>query len=353
MKRIVALGLAVLILLSLLLPVVSSAEETTENPAETTEAAEGHAETTEATQPVETTEETTEPTQAPTEPAVSNACGENLTWNFDKGVLTVSGSGAMEDYEEGGAPWNGYREEITTVVFTGGVTYIGTNAFRDYDSLVAVDFGEAMHTIGERAFQSCGELTAIHLPATFRRFAKSCFEGCVDLKEVYCAGSMPSFNMNCLWNYGNITVYCPADNPWPASLVEELETNFGGRLQVLTAEGDDIYDFGTDETEETTAPTTEPVTQSTTEPATEPTAAPTTEPVTEPVTEPTEVTEETTQATEETMLPTEDPQQTEPAEGSYLAGKSWIALVIIAGILTVLIAGALIVRSSSRGKYSR
>ena len=113
MKRIVALGLAVLILLSLLLPVVSSAEETTENPAETTEAAEGHAETTEATQPVETTEETTEPTQAPTEPAVTNACGENLTWNFDKGVLTVSGSGAMEGYEEGGAPWNGYREEIT------------------------------------------------------------------------------------------------------------------------------------------------------------------------------------------------------------------------------------------------
>ena len=336
MKRIVALGLAVLILLSLVLPLVSSAEELTEQ-----------AETTETTQ----APEATEATQAPTEPAVTNSCGENLTWSYEKGVLTVSGSGAMEDYEEGGAPWNQYREEITTVVFTGGVTYIGANAFRDYDSLLAVDFGEAMHTIGERAFQSCGELTAIHMPASFKRFSKSCFEGCVDLKEVYCAGGMPSFNMNCLWNYGNITVYCPTNAPWNASLVQELEENFGGRLQVLTADGEDIYDFAPEETEEITEATTEPVTEPTTEPATEPATEATTEPVTEPSTEVTEATEEPTEAE---TLPTEIVEETRPEEESFLAGKSWIALVIIAGILTLLIAGALIVRGSGRGgKYMR
>lgn len=333
MKRIVALGLAVLILLSLVLPLVSSAEELTE-PTETTEATEA-----------------TESTQAPTEPAVTNSCGENLTWSYEKGVLTVSGSGAMEDYEEGGAPWNQYREEITAVVFTGGVTYIGANAFRDYDSLLAVDFGEAMHTIGERAFQSCGELTAIHMPASFKRFSKSCFEGCVDLKEVYCAGGMPSFNMNCLWNYGNITVYCPTNAPWNASLVQELEENFGGRLQVLTADGEDIYDFAPEETEETTEATTEPTIEPTTEPVTEPTTEATTETATEPATEETEAAEEPTEAE---TLPTETVEETRPEEESFLAGKSWIALVIIAGILTLLIAGALIVRRSGRGgKYMR
>ena len=334
MKRFVALVLAVLILLSFILPLVSRAEEMEEQ-----------AETEETTEAAENTE-ATETTEAVTEPVVSNTCGEGLTWSYDKGVLTVSGVGAMYDYEEGGAPWNQYREEITTVIFTGGVTYVGANAFRDYDSLVAIDFGNAMHTIGERAFQSCGELTVIHLPASFKRFSKSCFEGCVDLKEVYCDGGMPSFNMNCLWNYSSITVYCPADKPWHASVVQELEENFGGRLQVLTADGDDPYDFAQKETEKPTEAATEPVTEATTEPATEAVTEPVTEATSEPVTEATEVTEEPGQ---ETTLPAETVEETECQEESFLAGKSWIALVIIAGLLALMLTGTLIVRASSRG----
>ena len=363
MKRIVAIALAVLILLSLVLPLVSSAEELTD-PTETTGATEvsvvsESTAATEASEPPESTAateviETTEATQAPTEPVLTNTCGEGLTWTYEKGVLTVSGSGKMEDYEDGGAPWNRYREEITAVVFTGGVTYVGTNAFRDYDSLLAVDFGDAMHTIGERAFQSCGGLTSIHMPASFKRFSKSCFEGCVDLKEVYCAGGMPSFNMNCLWNYSNITVYCPTNKPWNASLVRELEEGFGGRLQVLTEDGADIYDFAPEETEETTVATTEAATEPTAEPTTEPTTEAATEPTTAPSTEATEVTETTAAPAQEETLPAETVEQTQPEEKSYLAGKSWIALVIIAGILTALLAGALIVRRSGRGgKYVR
>lgn len=305
----------------------------------------------------------TEETTAPTRPA--DACGENLTWSYKDGVLTVSGSGAMDDFA-GGAPWDEYRDSITTVVFSGGVTYVGAYAFRDCDSLVAIDFGGAMHTVGERAFQSCEGLTVIHLPASFRRFASESFEGCTGLTEVYCAGGMPSFNFNCLWNYSSITVYCPTANPWPASAVEELETNFGGRLQVLAADGEDIFDFETEETEATTAPTTKP-----TEPPTEPTEVPTTEPETTPPTTeaPTEPSTEATEVTEETQAPetteepveetetlpptTEAPEETEPVDGDYLAGKSWIGIVIVAGVLTVLVAGALIFRASSRGgKYA-
>ena len=320
MKRMIVLCLAVLILLFNVLPVVSGATEVSE---------------------------TTEATETVTEPVVSNVCGDGLTWSYDKGVLTVSGAGAMYDYEEGGAPWYQYREEITTVIFTGGVTYVGANAFRDYDSLVAIDFGNAMHTIGERAFQSCGELTVIHMPASFKRFSKSCFEGCVDLKEVYCDGGMPSFNMNCLWNYSSITVYCPADKPWHASVVQELEENFGGRLQVLTADGEDIYDFAPEETEETTEVTTEPVTETITEPVvTEAVTEPVTEATTEPVTEATVATEE---PSEETTIPAETVEELEPVEESFLAGKSWIALVIIAALLMLMLTGTLIVRSSSRG----
>lgn len=346
MKRLFSLCLAALMMLMALSPMAVLATET-EAPDVT--------ETTEATEPAR--------------PA--DACGENLTWKYQDGILTVSGSGAMDDFA-GGAPWAEYKDSITTVVFSGGVTYVGAYAFRDCNSLVAVDFGGAMHTIGERAFQSCEGLTVIHLPASFRRFASESFEGCTGLTEVWCAGGMPSFNFNCLWNYSSITVYCPAANPWPASAVEELETNFGGRLQVLAADGEDPYDFGTDEPEATSEPTaapttepvteptevptteaeTEPVTESATEPTTEPTAAATEESLT---TEPSETAEETlpeTHPTEESTVPT---QATEPVqEGKdFLAGKSWIGIVIVAGVLTLLVAGALIVRAGSRGgKYS-
>ena len=329
MKKLFALCLAALILSMSLLPMAAFATET---------------------------EETTESTTEATRPA--NECGDGLTWSYDGGTLTVSGSGAMDDMA-GGAPWDEYRSSITTVIFTGGVTYVGAYAFRNCDNLAAIDFGSAMHTIGERAFQSCESLTVIHLPSTFRRFASQCFEGCTGLTEVWCAGGMPSFNFNCLWNYGSITVYCPTNNPWPASAVEELETNFGGRLQVLSADGEDIYDFSSGETEATTAPTTEPATEPTTAPTTEATEPVTeaTEAATEETTEPTEAieetTEETTFATEETEETLEETEETEPVDPETLAGKSWIGVVIIAGILTLLVVGALIFRASSRGgKYS-
>ncbi len=332
MKKLLALCLTALLIGSCMLPMAAFATET------------------------EGTTAPTESTTAPTRP--KDACGDGLTWSFRDGVLTVSGSGAMDDYS-GSTPWDDHKQEITTVVFTGGVTYVGAYAFRDCNKLVAIDFGGSMHTIGERAFQSCEGLTVIHLPATFRRFASESFEGCTALTEVYCAGGMPSFNFNCLWNYSSITVYCPVNNPWPASAVQELETNFGGRLQVLSADGEDIFDFDTEEpAQETTEPTTAPTTEPATEPATEPSTVPTTEPVTESTTEAaTETTEETEAATEATTEASEEPATepavTEPQEPEGLAGKSWIAVLIIAGVLTFLVGGALIFRASRRGgKYA-
>ena len=72
-------------------------------------------------------------------------------------------------------------------------------------------------------------------------------------------------------------------------------------------------------------------------------------------TEETEVTEPETQAPTQAPAETEDAPTEEPSEEEdFLAGKSWIGIVIIAGVLTVLIAGALIFRTSGRGgKYMR
>lgn len=58
-----------------------------------------------------------------TDPPVES-CGDGLSWSLDGSTLTVSGSGAMKDFE-GGAPWSGSADQIHTVVLTGGVTSVG------------------------------------------------------------------------------------------------------------------------------------------------------------------------------------------------------------------------------------
>ena len=45
-----------------------------------------------------------------TDPPVES-CGDGLSWSLDGNTLTVSGSGAMKDFEDG-APWSGSADEI-------------------------------------------------------------------------------------------------------------------------------------------------------------------------------------------------------------------------------------------------
>ena len=69
-----------------------------------------------------------------------DSCGSGLTWALEDGILTISGSGAMNDYNGSAAPWNDRRNEITTLIVGEGVTYIGASAFRDCANLRAIYF---------------------------------------------------------------------------------------------------------------------------------------------------------------------------------------------------------------------
>ena len=58
-------------------------------------------------------------------------CGEDMTWSFSDGTLTITGSGSMDDFEEA-APWAIHKDEIKRVVLKGKISYIGSNAFSDF-----------------------------------------------------------------------------------------------------------------------------------------------------------------------------------------------------------------------------
>lgn len=315
----------------------------------------------------------TEATEAAVDPnAKSGTCGEGLTWVLEEYTLTVSGSGEMDD----GAPWQAHKDHIEHVVFTGGVTKIGAEAFYKYDRIETVDFGDALVEIGEKAFYGCEDIDYIHLPKTFRKFGAEAFRECLSLKRVYCDGGMPRFEKSCLWTDNYISIFYPANYVWPQEPVSQLISNFGGRLGITMgnysdADLSELSEPGAavEETKpaETKAPTEPEETEEPTEAATEAAAVVTEPMVTEPaivlvipteaVTEPVETTEAITEP--ETQAPTEpETEATEPVLKEVvetLEGKSWIGLVMIGGVLTFLISGAMIFRSVSKkgGKYRR
>lgn len=294
----------------------------------------------------------------------NGTCGDGLTWTLKDHTLTVSGSGPMDD----GCPWEEYKDEIRSVVLTGGVTTVGAKAFYECGKLKDIDFGNSLEEIGPKAFYSCKRIQKIHLPATFRSFESECFRDCVSLTTVYCDGGMPHFRDSCLYNGGYINVYHPVNMPWPSEYVSILMSNFSGRLGVYASDISVLEESVStaSEKEATEAETTEATEEATaaatvaeTEPAAVPTAAPTTAPTEAPTVPTTEATvapttEEVTEAptTEE---PTEAPtRHTEPPlPPREVGGDGWIGLVIIGSVLTFLLLGILIYRGVSHrgGRY--
>lgn len=285
--------------------------------------------------------EETEPTKVERAPGY---CGESIVWTFADGTLNITGTGEMDDFPEG-APWEEHRDEIKTVIISGGITYIGAYSFSDYDALTDVQFGGDVYEIGERAFFSCDGLTEVYLPASFKVFGPSSFMGCTKLKEFHCEGKFPTFRQNCLWDTYAV-IYFPAERPWGVNNIRDLEEAFHGRIEFLASDGTDPYEPTEPpvETEEPTeAPTEEP-----TEPPT--TVPPTTEAPIEEVTEPIATEPET--APVETEAPTTAP--TEPVENDHQSGGSKVGLIIIGAAAGLLILGRLVFGGGKKkGKYSR
>ena len=282
-------------------------------------------------------------------PRAESACGEELTWEFEDGTLTITGSGPMDDFTEG-APWAAHMDDIKVVILSGEVTTVGAFAFIDCDNLIAVDFGSALQEIDTAAFKNCDGLTTISLPDTFRRFGEESFMGCSNLKEIHCDGGFPSFNLNCLWNTWT-KIYFPEERPWSVVYIQQLEEAFKGRIEFLASDGSDPYvPTEPEETEEAAEPE-ETVPETTVPPTTEaPTEAPTTEPaVTEAVTEP-PVTQQTQPSVETEAPETEPPvteetrEETAPEALEDTARGGFGGLAVISGVMCVLILGALVFR---------
>lgn len=111
--------------------------------------------------------------------------GDNLTWTLDDtGLLTITGSGDMANYDEGDARWFSYWEQITAIVIEEGVTSIGERVFADCTNITTVTIPQSVTEIDHEAFYGCSSLKSVVIPDSVTTIGMGVFHGCSSLAEV-------------------------------------------------------------------------------------------------------------------------------------------------------------------------
>ena len=118
--------------------------------------------------------------------------GDNLSWDYTDGILTITGSGDMEDFAAvADVPWNAFMKSITTINFPSGLISIGENAFNGATALTAINLPNGLEAIGSKAFNNCNNaaLTSITFPASIESIDKDAFYGCTKVTDIYMSGN--------------------------------------------------------------------------------------------------------------------------------------------------------------------
>ena len=146
----------------------------------------------------------------------SGICGDNLEWKLtDEGVLTITGTGEMQDWNDYSSPWY-ENESVKQVIIGDGVTTIGDWAFsycraltsitipnsvttiEDYAfsycrALTSVIISNSVTTIGERTFANCYSLTSVTIPSSVTRIEDGAFSDCGNVKQITSEAVTPPY----------------------------------------------------------------------------------------------------------------------------------------------------------------
>lgn len=139
--------------------------------------------------------------------------GSGVTWQLTENTddpstykLTISGSGAIEDFPFGSyQPWYSFHDQITSVVVSPGVTSIGQCAFSRFAKLTHVDIADSVISIGWDAFYYCSSLTNITIPQSVTYIGPLAFFHCTNLSSITLSNNITSIGSSAFEDCTNLT----------------------------------------------------------------------------------------------------------------------------------------------------
>ncbi len=165
----------------------------------------------------------------------SGTCGaegneSSVTWSLDnEGTLTISGTGAMADYElvvddypyHYTTPWHNtdndgryQNSNIKKVVVEEGVTHIGSSAFKDFTKLTSISIPNTVKSIGYGSISYCEKLTSLVIPNSVTSIGEEAFYQNMMLTSVTIGNRVESIGGHAFYRVGcnagtNFTITLP------------------------------------------------------------------------------------------------------------------------------------------------
>ena len=119
---------------------------------------------------------------------------DGLTWTlYEDGTLTISGTGAMKDYNinDTQSPVINHQN-VKKVVVEDGITNVGNYAFYFCENLTSFTLPDSVTSIGDSAFDTCRGLTNITIPEGVTNIGDCAFYDCSNLTSITIPDSVTS-----------------------------------------------------------------------------------------------------------------------------------------------------------------
>ena len=126
----------------------------------------------------------------------TGSCGTNATWslNTSTGVLSITGTGAMDDYTAAKQmPWYSYTKQVKSIVVGEGITRVGSMNFIYNMTAQTISLPSTLKSIGDSAFYSC-KATSVTIPAGVTSIGVDAFDSMPNLTHITVEAGNPYYS---------------------------------------------------------------------------------------------------------------------------------------------------------------